>query len=164
WKSRVENTVAADPFVGSNAIIERPALGGLFVEASAGGGDTHRYSGGGASPSRMGRRDAGPSEPLTTAPARYARHSAAPAMAARRRTLTARSGSRRSVRSRTAAATPPPAPRAEPIPRSRSSLGGWRRGPGTPVVRTRDRCRSGAHLSAPASGAPRRRPPQVSPV
>ena len=70
WKSRVENTVAADPLVGSNAIIERPALGGLFVEASAGGGATHRYSGGGASPSRMGRRDAGPSEPLTTAPTR----------------------------------------------------------------------------------------------
>src|SRR5204863_248209 len=70
WKSRVENTVAADPLVGSSAISDRPALGGWLLEASAGGGSTHRYNGGGASPSRMGRRDEGPSEALTTAPAR----------------------------------------------------------------------------------------------
>ena len=70
WKSRVENTVAADPLVGSSAISDRPALGDWFVDTSAGGGWTHRYIGGGNSPSRIGRRDAGPSEPLTTAPTR----------------------------------------------------------------------------------------------
>jgi len=70
WKSRVENTVAADPLVGSSAISDRPALGGWFEEASAGGGSTHLYSGGGASPSRIGRREAGPNEPLTIAPTR----------------------------------------------------------------------------------------------
>jgi hypothetical protein len=70
WKSRVENTVAADPLVGSSAISDRPALGGWFEEASAGGGWTHLYSGGGASPSRIGRREAGPNDPLTIAPTR----------------------------------------------------------------------------------------------
>src|SRR5436190_5741530 len=78
WKSRVENTVAADPLAGSSWIVDRPADGCWFVEASAGGGATHRYIGGGANPSRIGRRHAGPHEPLTSAPAREARHSTAP--------------------------------------------------------------------------------------
>src|SRR2546427_13087765 len=63
WKSRVENTVAADPLVGSSAISDRPALGVWFVEASAGGGLTQRYIGGGGRPARVGRRDAGPRDP-----------------------------------------------------------------------------------------------------
>ena len=42
WLSPVLNTFASDPVCGSRSRVNRPSSGGLFAEASAGGGLTHR--------------------------------------------------------------------------------------------------------------------------